>query len=61
MFTTFIETLSWGIAGASSAVIISAILELDKKIVRNIIVCAFISGCVRGYTGKSIVELLIDC
>lgn len=60
MFTTFTETLSWGVVGATSAVVISAILELDKKMVRNIIVCAFISGCIRGYTGKSIVELLID-
>lgn len=60
MFTIFIETLSWGVVGASSAVIISAILDLDKKMLRDIIIFAFISGCVRGYTGKSIVELLID-
>lgn len=60
MFTTFIETLSWGVAGATSAVIISAILELEKKMVRNITVSAFILGCIRGCTGKSIVELLID-
>lgn len=62
MFTILIETLSWGVVGATSAVIISAILKLEnkKKMVIIFIVCAFISGCIRGYTGKSIVELVLN-
>jgi hypothetical protein len=59
MFEKIIETLSWGITASSCAVIASAILEFDKISMRNIIVGAFILGCIRGYTGKSIIELLI--
>ena len=60
MFDKIIDTLSWGITAASSAVIASAILEFDKKAVRNVVIGAFILGCIRGYTGKNIIELLIE-
>jgi|LakMenEpi03Aug12_release.lakeMendotaPanAssembly.Ray.scaffolds.fasta_scaffold738362_2 hypothetical protein len=60
MVNKFIETLSWGITASSSAVIISAILDFDKKSLRNIVVGAFILGCIRGYTGKNIVVLLCE-
>jgi hypothetical protein len=58
MLINFIETLSWGVTAASSAVIASAILDFDKKSLRNVVVGAFILGCIRGYTGKNIIALL---
>ena len=60
MLINFIETLSWGITAASSAVIASAILDFDKKLLRNVVVGAFILGCIRGYTGKNIIALLFE-
>jgi hypothetical protein len=58
MINTFIETLSWGVAASVSAVIASVIIDFDKKTLRNVVVGSFILGCIRGYTGKNIVELL---
>lgn len=58
MFNKLIDTLSWGITASSSAVIISAILDFDKKALRNVVIGAFILGCIRGYTGKNIIALL---
>lgn len=60
MFDKIIDTLSWGITAASSAVIASAILEFDKKSLRNVVISAFILGCIRGYTGQNIIALLIE-
>lgn len=60
MFDKFINTLSWGITGASSAVIASTILDFDKKSIRNVVIGAFILGCIRGYTGKNIIALLLE-
>jgi len=59
MFNTFIEILSWGITYLATAVIISSIFEFDKKTIRNVVVGAFMLGCIRGYTGKHIIILLI--
>ena len=58
MFVQFIETLSWGVTASVSAIIASTILDFDKKALGNIVVGAFMLGCIRGYTGKNIVELL---
>jgi hypothetical protein len=58
MFVKFIESLSWGVTASVSVVIASAILDFDKKELRNLVAGAFILGCIRGYTGKNIVELL---
>lgn len=60
MFDKFINTLSWGISAAASGVIASTILEFDKKALRNVVIGAFILGCIRGYTGKNIVALLLE-
>jgi hypothetical protein len=60
MFVRIIETLSWGVVGAMSAVITGAIFDFDKYALRNIVIGAFICGCIRGYTGKNIVALLIN-
>jgi hypothetical protein len=60
MSSTIIETLSWGITSAASGLIISIILDFDKKGIRNIIFGTFILGCIRGYTGKNIVALLLS-
>ncbi len=60
MYTKIIETLSWGVTGAMSAVIVSAILDFDKYALRNVVVGAFICGCIRGYTGQNIVALLLN-
>ncbi len=59
MSSTIIETLSWGVTLAASSLIISIILQFDKKGIRNIMVGSFILGCIRGYTGKNIVALLL--
>jgi len=60
MESLFIETLSWGVVTAASGVIVSAIFDVDKISLRNIVISFFILGCIRGYTGKNIVELLLD-
>jgi hypothetical protein len=60
MIHTFVETLSWGVASAASGLIISIILDFDKKGIRNIMFGSFILGCIRGYTGKNIVALLLS-
>ena len=60
MFNIFIETLSWGVVSAMSAVITSAIFDFDKYTLRNIVIGAFICGCIRGYTGQNIVALLLN-
>jgi len=60
MFDKFINTLSWGISAAASGVIVSTILEFDKKALRNVVIGAFILGCLRSYTGKNIVALLLE-
>ena len=57
---TLFETLSWGIYMTSSGYIASKILGFDRKSVRNIIYGTFILGCIRGYTGKNIIILLIE-
>jgi hypothetical protein len=44
----------------TSAVIVSAILEFDKKALRNVVIGAFILGCIRGYTGKNIIEIITE-
>ena len=59
MFNALIETLSWGITASTSAVIISIILSLDKKTFRNVVIGSFIIGCIRGYTGRNIISLLL--
>jgi hypothetical protein len=60
MIVKFIETLFWGVTTSASAVIVSAIFDFDKKALRNVVVGAFILGCIRGYTGKNIVALLFS-
>jgi hypothetical protein len=60
MLVKFIETLSWGVRASASAVISSAILDFDEKSLRNIVIGAFMLGCIRGYTGKNIVALLCE-
>lgn len=60
MFVRIIETLSWGLVGAISAVIIGSIFEFDKYALRNVVIGTFICGCIRGYTGQNIVALLLN-
>lgn len=59
MFIKFIETLFWGVASSISAVVISIIFDFNNYTARNIIISAFILGCIRGYTGKDIIALLL--
>lgn len=59
MFKIFIETLSWGVTGSTAALISGLILDFDLKSIRNIMIGSFILGCIRGYTGKNIITLLL--
>jgi hypothetical protein len=53
-----ISTLLWGTSAAISAHIISHILGInDVYKYRNI---AFVMGCVRGCTGKTLTELILS-
>lgn len=52
MLNQFIETLSWGITTATSALIISIMFDFDKYALRNVVIGAFIFGCIRGYNDK---------
>ncbi len=59
MINTFMETLWWGVAALVSAVIASVIFDFDKNTLINVVVVSFILGCIRGYTGKHLVTLLL--
>jgi hypothetical protein len=59
MICTTIETLSWGVTTAFSSLIIATIFDFDRKTIRNILICSFIFGCIRGYTGKNVCILLL--
>jgi hypothetical protein len=56
----FIKTLSWGITASVSSVIISIICNYNMKTVRNLVIGSFIFGCIRGYTGKPMFDLLLE-
>lgn len=56
MFVRSMEILSWGVAGTIPAVIGGVILEFDIYTLRNVVIFAFISGCIRGYTGQNIIN-----
>jgi hypothetical protein len=58
MISTFIETLSWGVTSAMAGLVVGIICDIDRKIMKNIIIGTFILGCIRGYTGKDIISLL---
>jgi len=47
MNNILIDTLSWGVIAATYA-----ILDFDIKSLRNIVIGAFILGCIRGYMEK---------
>ena len=50
-------TLTWGIVSSAAAFTISTIFYITKKsLQKSIVVGAFILGCIRGYTGKSLLE-----
>ena len=56
MFVTSMEILSWGVAGTIPAVITGAVLEFDIYTLRNVVLFAFICGCITGYTGQNIIN-----
>ena len=60
MLYTFIETISWGVTSSISGLIAATIVDVDRKYIKNIIIGLFILGCIRGYTGKDILSLLLD-
>jgi hypothetical protein len=52
------KTIFWGLSGAISADFMSKILGFNNSCkYRNI---GFVMGCIRGYTGKTLFELLLN-
>ena len=60
MISTFIETISWGLTSAISGLVIGTIFKVDGKKIKNVIIGSFVLGCIRGYTGKDILTLLLE-
>jgi hypothetical protein len=59
MQNKLINTLTWGCAMYSSSYIFFYIFKYDKNSLRNIAFGSFVLGCIRGYTGKNIIALLL--
>lgn len=57
---TLIKTISWGVVSSIYAQIVSKLLKFNKEEIRNITISAFILGCIRGYTDKNIITLLLQ-
>jgi RsiW-degrading membrane proteinase PrsW (M82 family) len=57
MIFRVVTTFAWGVVSSIAALVISSIFYVSKKSIQNSIVfAAFVLGCVRGYTGKALLE-----
>ena len=57
MLFILVTTLTWGLASSAAAFAISTIFYVSKKSIQGtIVVGAFVLGCIRGYTGKSLLQ-----
>jgi hypothetical protein len=60
MLITLLETAAWGVTMTMSSTIVCMVFNVEKKSFRNIVIMSTICGMIRGYTGKTILELLLN-